>query len=101
MSLVLSIREPCLQGTDCFHLPVSLNVAGGYGLLFPELTASGREVCRLILQDKKLGEICAILDKKESNINSTRMHIRRKLNMQPSDNLRKVLQERGGKKAGE
>lgn len=65
--------------------------------LFPELSASEREVCRLILQDKKLGEICAILDKKENNINSTRVHIRKKLNMQPSDNLRKVLQERVGK----
>lgn len=68
--------------------------------LFPELSASEREVCRLILQDKKLGEICAILDKKENNINSTRVHIRKKLNMRPSDNLRKVLQERIADKAG-
>lgn len=62
--------------------------------LFPELTASEHEVCRLILQDKKLNDICAILGKKESNINSTRAHIRKKLNMQPSDNLRRILQER-------
>ncbi len=62
--------------------------------LFPELTAAEREVCRLILQDKKLNDICAILGKKESNINSTRAHIRKKLNMQPSDNLRRILQER-------
>lgn len=68
--------------------------------LFPELSASEREVCRLILQGKQQSDICAILDKKESNISSTRTHIRRKLGMQPSDNLRKVLQERIGKKAG-
>jgi len=68
--------------------------------LFPELSTSEREICRLILQDKKLNDICAILGKKESNINSTRAHIRKKLNMKPSDNLRKVLQERAGKKSG-
>lgn len=62
--------------------------------LFPELSAGEREVCLLILQGKPLNEVCAILGKKESNITSTRTHIRRKLNLQPSDNLRKVLQER-------
>lgn len=66
--------------------------------LFPELSASEREVCLLILQGKHQGDICVILDKKEGNISSTRTHIRRKLGMQPSDNLRKVLQERVGKK---
>ena len=65
--------------------------------LFPELSASEREICLLVLQDKKLNDICAILNKKESNITSTRVHIRRKLNMKPSDNLRKVLQERAEK----
>jgi len=65
--------------------------------LFPELSVSERKVCRLILQGKQQSDICSILDKKESNISSTRTHIR--LGMQPSDNLRKVLQERIGKKA--
>ena len=59
--------------------------------LFPELSVSEREVCRLILQGKQQSDICSILDKKKSNISSTRTHIRRKLGMQPSDNLRKVL----------
>ena len=67
--------------------------------LFPELSVSERKVCRLILQGKQQSDICSILDKKESNISSTRTHIRRKLGMQPSDNLHKVLQERIGKKA--
>ncbi len=62
--------------------------------LFPELSASEREVCLLILQGKPLNEVCAILGKRESNITSTRAHIRKKLNLQPSDNLLKALQER-------
>ena len=62
--------------------------------LFPELSPAERKVCLLILQGKKLNDICAILGKKESNINSTRTHIRRKLNMQPSDKLNKVLKDR-------
>lgn len=66
--------------------------------LFPELSTGEREVCLLILQGKPLNEVCAILGKKESNITSTRTHIRRKLNLQPSDNLRKVLQDRVKKK---
>lgn len=62
--------------------------------LFPELSASEREVCLLILQDKKLADICNILNRSEGTVTSTRTHIRRKLGMQPSDNLKKVLQER-------
>lgn len=63
---------------------------------FPELSAAEREVCLLILQGKKINDICMILGKKASNITSTRTHIRRKLDMKPSDNLLKVLRERVG-----
>ncbi len=62
--------------------------------VFPELTPSEREICRLVLQGKKLGEICTILNKTESNINSQRANVRRKLGLQSSDNLRRKLQER-------
>lgn len=61
---------------------------------FPELTPSEREICRLVLQGKKLGEICLILSKTESNVNSQRANVRRKLGLQPSDNLLRKLQER-------
>lgn len=61
---------------------------------FPELTPSEREICRLVLQGKKLGEICSILNKTESNINSQRANMRRKLGLKPSDNLQMKLQER-------
>lgn len=62
--------------------------------LFPKLSPTECDICRLVLQGKKLGEICSILGKTETNINSTQTHIRRKLNMQPSDNLMKILQAR-------
>lgn len=61
---------------------------------FPELTESEREICSLILQGKKQGEICSILNKTETNINSQRAHIRKKLNLQPKDNLYKELEEK-------
>ncbi len=62
--------------------------------VFPEFTPSEREICRLILQGKKLNDICMILSKNESNINSQRANMRRKLGLKPSENLQKVLQQR-------
>lgn len=62
--------------------------------IFSDLTPSEREICRLILQGKKLRDICTILGKTETNVNSTRAHIRKKLGLQSSDNLRKALMER-------
>lgn len=62
--------------------------------LLPELTPSEISICQLILRDKKLGEICAILNKSESNINTQRGNIRKKLGLQPADNLQKALQQR-------
>lgn len=64
--------------------------------VFPELTPSEREICRLVLQGKKLGEICTILNKTETNINSQRANVRRKMGLRPGDNLLKKLQERLG-----
>lgn len=61
---------------------------------FPELTPSERDICRLVLQGKKLGDICMILNKNESNINSQRSNMRKKLGLQPSDNLQEQLQRR-------
>lgn len=61
---------------------------------FPELTASERAICRLILQGKKQGEICAILNKTESNVSTQRANIRKKLALQPSDSLSEALAKR-------
>ena len=62
--------------------------------LLPELTPSECEICELILKGKKLSEICALLNKSESNICTQRAHIRKKLGLQTSDNLREALRER-------
>lgn len=63
---------------------------------FPELTQSEKEICRLVLQGKKLGDICMILNKNESNINSQRANVRRKLGMKTGENLQEKLRERMG-----
>ena len=62
--------------------------------LLPELTPSECEICQLILKGKKLSEICAILNKSETNICSQRAHIRKKLGLKTSDNLREALRKR-------
>ena len=62
--------------------------------IFPELSSSEREICYLILQNKKLSEIGILLNKTESNITTQRGNIRKKLGMNPSDNLQKVLENR-------
>lgn len=60
----------------------------------PELTPSETDICQLILRNKKLSEVCAILGKTESNISTQRANIRRKLKMKPSDNLQQILEQR-------
>ena len=62
--------------------------------LLPELTPSECEICQLILKGKKLSEICAILNKSETNICSQRAHIRKKLGLKTNDNLREALRKR-------
>lgn len=62
--------------------------------LFPELTPSEQEICRLILQGKKLSEICETLNKTENNITAHRGHIRKKLQLKPEENLKKALEAR-------
>lgn len=65
--------------------------------IFPELSPSEIEICRLIIMGKSLNEVCTILHKSESNITCQRSNIRKKLALQPSDNLKKVLLERFNK----
>ena len=65
--------------------------------IFPELSPSEIEICRLIIMGKSLNEVCTILHKSESNITCQRSNIRKKLGLQSSDNLKKVLQERFNK----
>ena len=59
--------------------------------VFPELTASQREIAQLILQGKSVGEIADILFKSVGNITSQRTHIRSKLGLKKEENLKDVL----------
>ncbi len=62
--------------------------------IFPQLSPSEIEVCMWILQGKTQSQLCAILDKKESNITCTRAHIRKKLGLKTEDNLYTFLREK-------
>ncbi|MDR2890540.1 MAG: hypothetical protein LBV18_02910 [Alistipes sp.] len=59
----------------------------------PTLSPSEIAICDLIVKDKKLKEMSKILEKSVSNISSQRSHIRKKLNLRPSDSLRDALVE--------
>lgn len=59
--------------------------------IFPELSHSERNICRLILQGRKQGDICTILQTTKGNVTSQRSHIRAKLGLQPNDNLKDFL----------
>jgi DNA-binding CsgD family transcriptional regulator len=62
--------------------------------VFPELSKAEHELCRLILAGWKQRDILAHTGKTRSNITSTRTHIRRKLGLQPEEDLKRYLQKR-------
>jgi DNA-binding CsgD family transcriptional regulator len=62
--------------------------------LLPGLTVSEIEICKLILQDKKLKEIGQLLKKSESNITCQRANIRSKLGLNNGENLAEALRRR-------
>ena len=63
-------------------------------LVCTDLTNSERVICQMVLEGKMLKEICIELNKSESNITSQRSHIRKKLNMDRKDDLRRELEKR-------
>lgn len=65
-----------------------------WDLVCAELTNSERVICQMVLEGKMLKEICIELNKSESNITSQRSHIRKKLNMDRKDDLRRELEKR-------
>lgn len=60
-------------------------------LLFPTLTKSERDVCQLILQGMRRGEIASRLGKTENNIDVERTHVSRKLNVPVGQNLSQFM----------
>lgn len=65
-----------------------------WDLVCADLTNSERVICQMVLEGKMLKEICIELNKSESNITSQRSHIRKKLNMDRKDDLRRELEKR-------
>lgn len=63
-----------------------------WDMVCADLTKSEKEVCKLVLHGKSLKEICHRLGKTESNITSQRCHIRKKLNMERKDDLKRTLE---------
>lgn len=101
--------NPTVDGADRFFAMLTpksqrniINVVGLYvkrhivegcdlKTLFPDFTKTELDVCKLILQGKKRGEICQLLGKTENNIDVVRTHIRRKLNVPTGQNLQQFL----------
>lgn len=65
-----------------------------WDLVCADLTNSERVICQMVQEGKMLKEICIELNKSESNITSQRSHIRKKLNMDRKDDLRRELEKR-------
>lgn len=62
--------------------------------VFPELSPSEIDICRLVILGKTLKETCALLHKAESNVTCQRTNIRRKLGLKPGDDLKEALMSR-------
>ena len=63
-----------------------------WDMVCADLTKSEKEICKLILEGYTLKDICGKLGKSESNVTSQRCHIRKKLNMERKDDLRRTLE---------
>lgn len=63
------------------------------GNVFPTLTPTEQEVCRLVIKGKTLREIAVLLDKTINNVSSVRIHIRKKLGLASGQDLRTFLLE--------
>ena len=65
-----------------------------WDLVCADLTNSEKQISQMVLEGKMLKEICIELNKSESNITSQRSHIRKKLNMDRKDDLKRELEKR-------
>lgn len=78
----------------CLQLLAEASTGERIEQTFPDLTSSERNIAQLILRGCKLDSICMILNKTESNVNTQRANIRRKLGLQPTDSLYEALKAR-------
>lgn len=63
-------------------------------VVFPDFTPMELEVSRLVLRDMKLSQITNITGKSESNISAVRSHIRKKIGLDPTEDLREALMKK-------
>lgn len=61
---------------------------------FPMLSPTEVDVCRLILHGKTMKEIATVMNKTVNNIGAVRVHIRKKLELSPDEDLREALLKR-------
>ena len=61
--------------------------------IFPQLTPTELQVCRLVMNGNTLNDIARIMDKSTNNISTVRIHIRKKLQLKPGDDLKQYLQK--------
>lgn len=59
--------------------------------IFPQLTPTELEVCHLIVAGNTLSQIAQLMNKTTNNISAVRIHVRKKLGLQTSEDLRQVL----------
>lgn len=59
--------------------------------LFPMLSSTEIEVCRLVIEGKTLSQIANLLNKNTNNVSSVRIHIRKKLGLTSDQDLREYL----------
>lgn len=57
----------------------------------PQLSPTELEVCRLVLKGMTQNEIAIAMNKSMSNIGTVRGNIRKKLQLEPNEDLREVL----------
>ncbi len=58
---------------------------------FPQLTPTELQVCRLVMNGKTVNDIARVMNKSANNISTVRIHIRKKLSLQPGEDLRQYL----------
>ncbi|MDY6269853.1 MAG: helix-turn-helix transcriptional regulator [Prevotella sp.] len=61
------------------------------GHIFPDLSLTEQEVCRLVLKGYTLKEIATAMNKSTSNISTVRGNIRKKLGLEKEDDLKSFL----------
>ena len=90
-SMLKPVSQRNLVNAVRLHLKNHLTDEGDLAQHFPCLTKSETDVCRLVLAGKKRREIGLLLGKTENNVDVTRNHIRKKLNVPADEDLQKFL----------